>query len=168
MPPDEDAVVDRRGTRVDPVRAGILLVLFLVALALLLGPASNLGAPATTTPTTSHHNPIVMPQDVRVQVANGSGVPRLASSWTVALQQHNWDVLAANTATHHYAKTTIYFSRGFQYAADVLAADFNVPVSRVKPKTGHLGVEGSNSDDVVIVIGVHHGHQSYRTAVAVG
>jgi hypothetical protein len=150
----------RANAHVDPMRAGIVVVCFLVALALLLGPASNVvGGSASRSTTTTTQPPPVDPSKVRVQVANGTATPHLAGQWSTPLNTLNWDVLPPEDAAHHSADTLIYYAAGYRHAAEELAIQLSVPrheVVALVPHSKGIGVAGSRTDDVVIIIGVHH------------
>jgi hypothetical protein len=158
----------RSAARVDPIRASVVVVCFLVALGLLLGPASNLvgGAPSRTTTTTLKPPPPINRARVLVQVANGTAVSNLAGTWTTPLNTLNWDVLPPVDAARHWTRTTIYYAPGFRRAGELLATELSVPRSHVVPlvpRTKGIGVAGSANDDVVIIIGVHHAGQGVKT-----
>lgn len=167
--PDVDepsAEAPRRGLaspHVDAVRAGVVVVLFLVALALLLGPAGNLVGSSTTSTTQPHHHlPPVQKNKVTVQVANGTSIEGLANSWTQGLQtRYGWAALAAvSTNGFHPTETWIYFKAHEQQAAKLLAAELKVDPKDVTLLTRQAldAVPGAANDDVVIVIGTqHHG-----------
>jgi hypothetical protein len=160
-----DAVPRRSGGHIDSMRAGVIVVAFLAALALLLGPASNLVTSAST-PTTHRTVPPkpIVKSKVRVQVANGTSVSGLAHSWSDPLALIGWDMLPPSTATIHPAHTIIYFAVGEQRAGDVLANELKVPHRYVTAIKAHIGVAGALNDDIVIVIGVHHRGEGLRTA----
>lgn len=162
-----DAVPRRTSGHIDSMRAGVIVVAFLAAIGLLLGPASNLVASAPN-PTTTHHaappKPVVKSK-VRVQVANGTEVSGLAHSWSDPLALIGWDMLPPLDATTHPSHTIIYFAVGEQRAGDVLANELKVPHKYVTAIKAHVGVAGALNDDIVIVIGVHHHGEGLRTGV---
>lgn len=147
-------------TRIDAVRAAVVVACFVVALALLLGPASNLVASSSTTSTTQHHQlPPVHKNRVTVQVANGTSITGLANSWTQPLLTEGWAALpAASTTGFHPTHTWIFFKAGQQQAAKLLAAELHVRHTYVTLLTHQAiaAVQGAASDDVVVVIGLHH------------
>lgn len=170
---DRTADVPRRGhtvPRVDALRASVVVVLFVVALALLMGPASNLvtSSPGTTT-TTMHHQtpPVVNKGRTTVQVSNGTSVQGLANSWTVGLQtRYGWAALPADSTNgFHPSHTWIYFKAGEQAAAQLLASELGVPHDyvRVLDHQAISAVPGATNDDVVIVIGTHHHKEGVST-----
>jgi hypothetical protein len=149
------------------VRAGVVVACFLAALALLLGPASNLvnGATTTTTTTLLPPPPIDRAQ-VLVQVANGTGQGHLATEWTNPLKLLNWDVLPPVDDARHWIHSTVYYAPGFRRAAELLAVELSVPrrnVAPLVPRTKGIGVAGSQNDDVVIIIGTHHAGEGVKT-----
>lgn len=161
-----DAVPRRTTGHIDSLRAGVVVVAFLAAIGLLLGPASNLVG-VVATPTTTHHAPPPKPvvkSKVRVQVANGTAVSGLAHSWSDPLALIGWDVLPPVDATVRPGHTIIYFAVGEQRAGDVLANELHVPHKYVTAIKAHVGVAGALNDDIVIVIGANHHGEGLRTA----
>ena len=158
--------VPRRGlavARVDALRAGAIVVLFCVALALLLGPAGNrVGAPRTTTTLRHHKATPVAKNKTTVQVANGTSVTGVAHSWAKGLlEDYGWAALpAVSTVGFRPPHTWIYFKKGQQLAGKLLAQELHVDHRDVVLLTQQASnaVPGAANDDVVIVIGRdHHG-----------
>ncbi|HXW39010.1 MAG TPA: LytR C-terminal domain-containing protein [Acidimicrobiales bacterium] len=161
MPDGEDAEAPRRaGPPIRTVRAGVVVGCFLVALVLLLGPASNRTASAPTTSTTHPPAPVVKSK-TSVQVVNGTVVAGAAHGVAEDLGKQGWDALApenlnpvATKATQSTA-TYVYFLPGHQYAADLVAAVLGVPVGNVKLRSRAVidTVAGAPRDDVVVILG---------------
>jgi hypothetical protein len=162
-----DAVPRRSSGHIDSVRAGVIVIAFLAALGLLLGPASNLVAVAPNSTTTHHTTPPkpVVKSKVRVQIANGTSVSGLAHSWSDPLALIGWDMLPPVDATTHPARTIIYFAVGEQRAGDVLANDLHVSHKYVTPIKARIGVAGALNDDLVVVIGRNHHGEGLRTGL---
>jgi hypothetical protein len=136
------------------VRAGAVLVCFLVALILLLGPASH-GILAS--PGKPHHpkhpTQSVNKSTTRVQVANGTTKQGAAATVTHQLFVLGWDVLPAESASVYPPHTIVYFARGHQQAAKDVAGILGVPHAHVIVRIRHSGVKGALQDDVIVVLG---------------
>jgi hypothetical protein len=89
---------------------------------------------------------------VRVQVANGTNSPGLAASFTQKLMLQGWDTLPPGNSPH-VAATIIYYNPPFRKAALEVAATVRVSSSVVHPLGGANPIAGSNSDDVIVVLG---------------
>jgi hypothetical protein len=159
MPPsDPDDVAPRRGgTQVHAVRAAIVVACFVVATIVLLGPASHLtaGVPSVTT-TTTHPPPHVVKHLTSVQVANATSTKNLARKYTNQLTTLGWDALPALDASPstHPSHTIVYFARGYQAAARLVAEDLGLkPRTSVTVRTAHTGVANADQVDVVVVLG---------------
>ncbi len=162
-----DELVDptprRRVGQVDAVRGSVVVACFLIALLLLLGPASRLTASPTTRTTAPghhhhHHKPTkVVKSLTHVAVVNASGRQGAAGLMTVTLNQANWNMLPATTslgATHKF--TNVYFTPGFQQAALDVARAIGVPRKRVSLRTlavEHVVSSSAAHFDVVVLLG---------------
>ncbi|MGB7050372.1 MAG: LytR C-terminal domain-containing protein, partial [Acidimicrobiales bacterium] len=112
------------------VRAGLVLVLFVVATVLLLATihpsraavassAVSVTTTSTSTPThtkkTGHHHvttttvPSRPPADVPVLVANGAGVTGAAAAFTARLQAAGWTTLTPTNATIMVPSSHVYY-----------------------------------------------------------
>jgi hypothetical protein len=153
--PEDDEVTAPRGTTgsVHLVRAGAVVVCFLVALVLLLGPASHglLASPTTHHP--KHKTQPVNKSTTRVQVANGTTKQGAAGTVTRQLGLLGWIALPAEGAATHPAHTIVYFAPGHQQAAKDIAALLGVPHQHVVVRVTNTGVAGANQDDVIVVLG---------------
>jgi hypothetical protein len=156
MPDNADEHATPKGVTgsVHLVRAGAVVVCFLVALVLLLGPASRgiLAAPGKAHHPTHPTQP-VNKSTTRVQVANGSGTQGAAGTVSSQLQTLGWLVLPAETAAVHPGHWIVYFAPGHQLAAKEVARSIGVPHQHVVVRTAQIGVRGANQDDVIVVIG---------------
>lgn len=168
MADEHSADVPRRGhgaPRVDALRASVVVILFVVALALLMGPASNLVGSSSVTSTTQHHTtpPTVKTGNHTVQVANGTSTQGLANNWAQGLKTaYGWATLPAISTSggFHHPHTWIYFQVGQQQAAQLLASQLHVNHAYVTLLThqARSAVAGAGADDIVVVIGLsHHG-----------
>ena len=107
--------------------------------------AQNLGSVTTTPPTTkkapqanpapeSHPEQVTTtsPQDVTVQVYNGTAQSGLASTATNQLKRNGFNVMSPNDYPNSLTTTTVFFSPGNEQAAATVASSFtNVKVERV-------------------------------------
>jgi len=164
-PSDPDDSEQRRsGAQVHGVRAGIVVVCFVAAVLLLIGPASDRLRSSTTsssTTTTLAPRPVVKSQ-TSVQVANGTSVANQATKYSQQLQVQGWNTLPPLDSTTHPPATIVYFKPTFQAAAKLIATELGIqPKSSVRvlpvPPSA-TGVSGAASVDVVVVIGPDLAH----------
>jgi len=87
-----------------------------------------------------------------VQVANGTNTTGLAGSFTQKLMLQGWDTLPAGNGPH-VAATIIYYNPPYRKAALEVATTVGVSSSVVHPLGGANPIAGSNSDDVIVVLG---------------
>lgn len=108
------------------------------------------GTPALTiiTPTTRP------PADVRVLVANGSGVARAASRISDQLQPGGYVILDPTNAPET-AATVVYFAEGFQADAEAVATTLGAAKTSVQamPDPRPAEIEGSDQADVLVQLG---------------
>jgi hypothetical protein len=151
---DEDRPQHRAASSVNALRASAVIGLFLVALILLLGPASN-GAPGdgSVTTTTTLRLPIIDKATTQLQVANGTDTQGAATQITTKLLNDHWLPKKPVDATTHPAHTYVYFAPGWRRAANDIAGLIGVEQKYVTPLTKFLGVSDAASDDVIVVIG---------------
>jgi LytR cell envelope-related transcriptional attenuator len=162
----EDAAPRRTGS-VHMVRAGIVVVCFIVALILLLGPAGNYtaAAPGSTTPTTLPPPPVVR-STTTVQVANDTTATNAATSFSHTLGVLGWDVLTpvdttpAPTAATSATVTYVYFHPEQQPAAQLVASELSVPANHVllRSQATLHAVPGSGNTDVIVILGTDLAH----------
>lgn len=167
MTDGEEFATRRPGSQVNMIRAGVVVVAFVVALILLLGPAGDYtaAAPPSTTPTTQPPPPVV-PHDTTVQVANGTTVANAATTFSHTLGIHGWDVLTpvdvtpAPTASTQQTVTYVYFHPGQQAAAQLVAAQLTVAATDVKLRSQATlhAVPGSGATDVIVILGTDKAH----------
>lgn len=142
---------------VHTVRAAVVVACFLVALFILLGPASHLTSASptsSTTTTTIKHRPTrVVKSQTIVQVANGTSVGGLARHYTDILEAMDWNALPGINAATSPSHTIVYFARGYQAAADLVAKELGVSTAHVTLRDGATGVVGAAHDDVIVVLG---------------
>ncbi len=107
--------------------------------------AQNLGSVTTTPPSTkkppptnlapeSHPEQVTTtsPQDVTVQVYNGTAQSGLASAASNQLKRNGFNVMSPNDYPNSLTTTTVFFSPGNEQAAATVASSFtNVKVERV-------------------------------------
>jgi hypothetical protein len=155
------------------VRAGLVLVLFVVATVLLLATihpsraavASNAVSATTTstsTPThtkTGHHHVTTTtvasrpPANVPVLVANGAGVTGAAAAFTARLQAAGWTTLTPTNATIMVTSTRVYYVAGQESSAAAVASDLHLPPTAVAPYTTAAPVSSIGTADVLVVLG---------------
>ena len=107
--------------------------------------AQNLGSVTTTPPSTKKPPPTSLapeshpeqvtttsPQDVTVQVYNGTAQSGLASVASNQLKRNGFNVMSPNDYPNSLTTTTVFFSPGNEQAAATVASSFtNVKVERV-------------------------------------
>jgi hypothetical protein len=151
------------------VRAGLVLLGFLVAAALLVdvgtrSPASNVSQiTATTTTTAPKHGKTTPTVHVTtttlargatsVQVANGSQGNGLAAHYSALLSADGWSTKPATNATAQVATSAVYYAPGQQEAAAAIATEMKLPPTAVLPLSSTVPVAGASGNDVVVVIG---------------
>lgn len=165
------------------MRVALLLIVFIVATAVLVGQlhpgtaTTTAGSAATTTPattpgtaTTTAPGPSTTtgattpPSHVTVLVANGSTVSGEATRISTQLHTAGWDTLPpVNTATN-VSSSTVYYAPGFQASATSIASSLGVPAARVQPLSASVPVSSVAGADVVVVIGPDVANRSSSTA----
>jgi hypothetical protein len=157
------------------VRAGLVLVLFVVATVLLLATihpsraavassAVSATTTSTSTPThthtkTGHHHvttttvPSRPPANVPVLVANGAGVTGAAAAFTARLQAAGWTTLTPTNATIMVSSSHVYYVAGQEPSAAAVAADLHLPPTAVAPYTTAAPVSSIGTADVLVVLG---------------
>jgi hypothetical protein len=154
------------------LRAGVVLVLFVVATVLLLATihpsraAVASGAVTATTTSTSvpthtkkgHHVttttvPSRPPANVPVLVANGAGVTGAAAAFTARLQAAGWTTLTPTNATIMVPSSHVYYVAGQEPSAAAVAADLHLPPTAVAPYTTAAPVSSIGTADVLVVLG---------------
>ena len=161
---------ERRGGGIAPVRAFVVLVLFVVAsIALVaIGTRHSVSGdaatpPTTTTPTTSATGghkaatttttTTVPHSSVTVVVANATETNGLAAHYSTVLTAQGWAVQAPVDAATTEAASSVYYAAGQQAAATSIATTLGLKPAVVLPLTTAVPVAGVSGDDVVVVIG---------------
>jgi hypothetical protein len=170
-PSDPRHSADHRGAnRISPLRAGIVLIGFLVAATVLVAvgtraPVSGLPSPAVTTTTapaggTTTTKPAggtttttMARSATSVQVANGSQGTNLAAHYSAILSAQGWATKPPLDATAQVATSSVYYAAGQQEAAAAIATELKLSPSAVHPLTAAVPVTGASGNDVVVVIG---------------
>jgi hypothetical protein len=167
-PSDPDHSGAPRGTsHISPVRAGVVLVGFLVAAAVLVAVGTRApvsGVPPTTATTTTAPSggttttaPATTTTLARsatsVQVANGSQGTDLAAHYSAILSAQGWATKPPLDATAQVATSSVYYATGQQEAAAAIATELKLSPSAVHPLTTAVPVSPDTGNDVVVVIG---------------
>ena len=163
-------------------RVALLLILFIVATAVLVGqlhpskattassatattatttatttpgsPTTAASSPTTTKPKSSTTTgPTTPPAKVTVLVANGSTVSGEATRITAQLHAAGWDTLPPVNSATNVSSSTVYYAPGFQPSATSIASSLGVPASQVQPLSSSVPVSSVAGADVVVVIG---------------
>ena len=106
--------------------------------------------PATSSTTTAAR----AKGDVRVLVANGSGIRGLATNTSTALRNLGWATLSPVDATSQIEKTAIQWVEGYEAEAREIAANLSLPVT-VTARLASPPVAAADLGDakVVVVLG---------------
>jgi hypothetical protein len=105
--------------------------------------------PETTTTTTA---PLRPPSEVKVLVANGSGVNGAAGGATDALEALGY-VTGAPANAERVPSTVIYFTEGYQPEAEALAEATGAPAEGVTPMPAVAPVDDLQLANILMVIG---------------
>jgi LytR cell envelope-related transcriptional attenuator len=152
-----------------PIRAAIVLALFVVAVVLLLGvihPTTN-SATGSTTPTTQSSTSTTTPpahsstttttttppSQVPVLVANASGVTGAAAAISSQLAPGGWDLLAPVNASTDVPASHVYYLTGQQASATTIATSLGIPAASVLPYSAAVPVSTIGTAQVVVVAG---------------
>ncbi len=172
-PSDPRHSADHRGAnRISPLRAGIVLIGFLVGATVLVAvgtraPVSGLPSTAVTTTTAAAagHSTTTTTRAggtttttmarsaTSVQVANGSQGTNLAAHYSAILSAQGWATKPPLDATAQEATSSVYYAAGQQEAAAAIATELKLSPSAVHPLTTAVPVTGASGNDVVVVIG---------------
>ena len=172
-PSDPRHSADHRGAnRISPLRAGIVLIGFLVGATVLVAvgtraPVSGLPSSAVTTTTTTRAGgttttttraggtttTTMARSATSVQVANGSQGTNLAAHYSAILSAQGWATKPPLDATAQEATSSVYYAAGQQEAAAAIATELKLSPSAVHPLTTAVPVTGASGNDVVVVIG---------------
>jgi hypothetical protein len=170
-PSDPRHSADHRGAnRISPLRAGIVLIGFLVGATVLVAvgtraPVSGLPSTAVTTTTAAAGGTTTTTRAggtttttmarsaTSVQVANGSQGTNLAAHYSAILSAQGWATKPPLDATAQVATSSVYYAAGQQEAAAAIATELKLSPSAVHPLTAAVPVTGASGNDVVVVIG---------------
>jgi len=151
-----------------PVRAFVVLVLFVVAAIALVAigtrptVSGDAATPPTTTPTTATSGHKTAPttttttiphSSVTVVVANATETNGLAAHYSAVLTAQGWALQAPIDAATTEATSSVYYATGQQAAAASVATTLGLKPAVVLPLTTSAPVTGISGDDVVVVIG---------------
>ena len=157
------------GAGIAPVRAFVVLALFVVAAIALVaigtrptvsGDAAT--PPATTTTsttapgktTTTTTTTTIPHSSVTVVVANATQTNGLAGRKSTFLTSQGWAVKPAVDAATTEATSSVYYAAGQpSEAAAAIATELGIKPTAVVPLTSAVPVTGVSGDDVVVVIG---------------
>jgi hypothetical protein len=155
----------RPSAGIAPVRAAVVLIVFVVAsIALVsIGTRKSVDVAATTTTTTTTTTPGRTPpttttttvphSSVSVVVANATTASGLAAHYTAVLQAQGWAMQTATDSTTNEATSTVYYQAGQQASAELVASELGLKPAAVQPYTAAVPVPGTTTIDVVVVIG---------------
>ncbi len=158
----------RGGNRISPLRAGLVLVGFVVVAVVFVAigtrPSASGGGGAAsattttvaagkTTTTVAVTTTTLARSATSVQVANGSQGVDLATHYSSVLSADGWATKPPLDATAQVATSTVYYAAGQQEAAAAIATELKLSPSAVKPLTAAVPVTGAIGNDVVVVIG---------------
>ena len=157
---------DRPSSGIAPVRAFVVLVIFVVAAVALVGigtrpsVSGDAAATASTTSTTVAHKAAsttttttVPHSAVSVVVANATETNQLAAHYSAILTAQGWAVRTPVDASTTVATSSVYYAAGEQEAAASMAATLGIKPTQVLPLTASVPVAGVSGTDVVVVIG---------------
>lgn len=145
-------------SHLDTGRAGFIAVLLAVVILITLTAIKGTGSSTTTTTTSSTSTTTTLPRNqVKVQVANGSGIAGIAAQVTDQLQTLGWNTLPKENASSSTVilKTTIYYAPNREWAAREIATTLKVPTSAVARLRATTPAAGASGDDVVVILGTN-------------
>ena len=181
---DEDEPTSATHTtaaRLSVVRAGAVLVIFVIAVAVLLavGTRPSVSTPssattATSTPTTvatagggsttttsssQHHSSATTTtgtqphSSVSVVVANATSTSGLAAHYSTIIGAAGYNMKPPTNASTTVPNSVVYYAAGQQGAALDIANSIGVKPAQVQPLTTAVPVPGVTGTDVVVVVG---------------
>jgi hypothetical protein len=107
----------------------------------------------TTAPAVTSTTAALRPKaDVKVLVANGSGLRGLAGTTSNALKGLGWATLAPTDATGAVDKTTVQFADGYEAEAREVAANLTLPATVVVRATSPPVAAADIGDAKVVVV----------------
>ena len=135
---------------------GFVAAVFLV-LSWSSSPKGSPGAASTTTsaPTVRTTVPptTVARANVKVQVANATSTPGVATRVTQTLQTQGWNTLPPVNSTTQVASSMVYYASGKKVAGAQIAQELGLPVTAIAPLTAAVPVTGATGDDIVVLVG---------------
>jgi hypothetical protein len=160
----------RAGNGIAPVRAFVVLVLFVVAAVALVAigtrptvsgdaatpptTTSTTAPPRTGTSTTTAATATTAPHSsVTVVVANATQTSGLAGHYSSVLTAQGWAVKAPLDASTAEVTSSVYYATGQQAAATAIGTTLGLKPAVVVPLTTSVPVTGASGDDVVVVVG---------------
>jgi LytR cell envelope-related transcriptional attenuator len=157
----------RASSGIAPVRALVVLVIFVVAAVALVDvgtrpTVSGEAATPSTTPTTVAHKKAPPPTTttttvphsaVSVVVANATETNGLAEHYSVILGAQGWAMKTPVDASTTVATSSVYYAAGQQESAASIATTLGVTPAEVLPLTAAVPVAGATGTDVVVVVG---------------
>ena len=156
------------------VRAGIVLVAFVVVTVLVLGvihptmPGTGAGPSVTTTTAPAHPTTTTTttapPSHVPVLAANASGITGAAGAVSTQLQTAGWNVLPPVNASTQVTKSNVYYVAGQQKTAEAVATSLKLPASAVVPYTTSAPVSSIGTAEVLVVVGPDLADKSAATS----
>jgi hypothetical protein len=112
------------------------------------------GAPTRTTVTTPTTTVPVHPAaQVKVLVANGSGVTGLAGVISTRLRTAGYDTLASVNANQRVAASVVYYAPGYQREAAIVAQSLGLAPTSVQPMPTPPPVASLGTANVLVVAG---------------
>lgn len=111
--------------------------------------------------------PLRAPKDVKVLVANGSGVGGLGGTVSARLRAPaGYNVLSPVNAPARVQATTIYYTPGFDREAAALAKTLGLPPTTVKPMPAQAPVPDNRGANVIVVAGPELNQAAATTTTA--
>jgi hypothetical protein len=111
------------------------------------------GGTATTVTTPSTTAAVRPPAQVKVLVANGSGVTGLAGLVATRLHSAGYDTLASVNATQRVATSIVYYAPGYDREAAALAQTLGLPPTAVQALPTPAPVASLSSANILVVVG---------------
>jgi hypothetical protein len=154
----------RQSSRIAPVRAFVVVVIFIVGAVVLVGVGTRPTvtgdvAPPSTTPTTVKRPAVptttttVAHASVSVLVANATGAGLLAAHYSSVLGAQGWAVRPPVDASTTERTSTVYYAAGQEESAAAIAVALGLKPAAVQPLTASAPVTSASGIDVVVIIG---------------
>lgn len=117
------------------------------------GDVTTTTAESVVTTTTEAEASLRAPGEVRVLVLNGGGPAGTAAATTEAIGGAGYDMGEATNATVQLETTAVYFAEGYEADAVAVAEVLGKPGDVVAPMPDPLPGPGSETANVVVVLG---------------